>query len=375
MAGIYIHIPFCKVKCSYCDFYKTTKTNKIDEFIKAVKLEMWLRRDYLNGLCVETIYFGGGTPSLLSPKQIFELITACNTVFNVIDMPEVTIETNPDDISIDYLRELKRIGVNRISIGVQSLANSDLKLMKRRHNSSQAISAIILAKESGFNNICVDLIYGIPGMSFQQWQKNLKEVFQLDIQHVSAYHLTYHEKTSLGNDLKRGLISEVDENESLLQFEELVTEAKKNNFLHYEISNFAKDNFFSKHNTSYWKQTEYLGLGPSAHSYNKVSRQWNVANLTNYIRSIQDKKIPCEIEELTIRDRFNEYVITSIRTMWGINLKYVNTEFGLSFSTHLYKNAEKYLINQQLVVDEEKMKISQKGMFISDLIMSDLILV
>lgn len=374
MAGIYFHIPFCKVKCSYCDFYKTTNNSSIDELVKALQLELWLRRDYLGFEKIETIYFGGGTPSLLSINQIDKLLTACKSVFKVGHDAEITLEANPDDITIDYLKGLLQIGVNRISIGIQSFSPTDLKLMKRRHNPSQATGAVQMAKKAGFTNISVDLIYGVPNMTFGQWQQNLEQVFALKVQHLSAYHLTYHQGTTLFDDLKKGKISEIDEEWSVAQFDELVKQAKKHGFIHYEISNFALDGFFSRHNSAYWKQTGYLGLGPSAHSYNKENRQWNVASLTKYLAAIKNNEIPFTREQLTINERYNDYVITSLRTMWGTDLNYIETEFGSGFLSYITKEAEKYLNSKQLIQEGKKLKLAHRGMLTSDAIMSDLLI-
>jgi oxygen-independent coproporphyrinogen III oxidase len=374
MAGIYFHIPFCKVKCSYCDFYKTTNNSAIGDLVKALKLELWIRRDYLGFEKIETIYFGGGTPSLLSIHQIEMLLGACKSVFKVDHDAEITFEANPDDLTIDYLSGLLQIGINRISIGIQSFSPSDLKLMKRRHNPSQATGAVQLAIEAGFTNISVDLIYGVPNMPFEQWQKNLEQVFALKINHLSAYHLTYHQGTTLYDDLKRGKISEIDEDWSVAQFDELVKQAKSNGFIHYEISNFALDGFFSRHNSAYWKQTAYLGLGPSAHSYCKDSRQWNVASLNKYLDALMLNEIPFTSETLSLNERYNDYVITSLRTMWGIDLKYVESEFGHDFLSYMVKEAEKYINSEQLIHEGDKLKLAHRGMLTSDAIMSDLMI-
>lgn len=371
MSGIYFHIPFCKVKCSYCDFYKSTNISKINDLVRSIKLELWLRRDYLTDNNIQTIYFGGGTPSLLKPAQIEELIRACQTVFIVAENVEITLEANPDDVSIDYLKAIQKVGVNRLSIGIQSFVQSDLKLMKRRHNSVQATNAVKYAQKAGFDNISVDLIYGIPNMPVKQWCENLKKVFELDVQHLSAYHLTYHQGTKLFDDLKHGIVNEITEEESVLQFETLIKLAMDYGFVHYEISNFAKKGFFSQHNSSYWKQTEYLGLGPSAHSYNRISRQWNIASLTHYLLALAHQNIPFQIENLSETDRFNDYVITSLRTMWGIDLEYIGREFSKKYRVHVEKVGEKYKANKQVILSENKLILNQSCMLISDGIMSD----
>ncbi|MGF7137930.1 radical SAM family heme chaperone HemW [Roseimarinus sediminis] len=372
MAGIYFHIPFCKVKCSYCDFYKTTDTSRIEELLSALKHELWLQRNYLSDTSIETIYFGGGTPSLLNSQQITMLIDCCKGLFDVSNDAEITLEANPDDLSEKYLNDLYRSPVNRLSIGIQSFFQSDLKLMKRRHNPTQALNAVKNAHKAGFTNISVDLIYGVPGMSFEQWRENLQQVFQLGVKHLSAYHLTYHKGTQLYDDLHRGKLNEVDEQESVIQFEELVNQAEKNDFIHYEISNFAQEGCYAKHNSSYWNQTEYLGIGPSAHSYNKTTRQWNVASLNHYMLAIKHGKVPFESEALGINERFNDYIITALRTMWGIDLDFVTQEFGEKLAAQLQKTAAKYSDTGKLLIDKKHIKLAYSGKLISDSIMSDL---
>lgn len=374
MSGIYFHIPFCKSKCTYCDFYKTTDNRMINKLVSSLKVEMWLRKDYLSDSIINTIYFGGGTPSLLDVSQIEELIRACKSIFEVDSKAEITIEANPDDLSIDYLKKIRKAGVNRISIGVQSFSQTDLKMMKRRHNANQAVNAIILSREAGFDNISADLIYGLPNMPINEWINNLNKMFELGIQHLSAYHLTYHQGTRLFNDLKRGIVNEITEEESVKQFDALVRIAKENNFIHYEISNFAKEGYISRHNSSYWKQTEYLGLGPSAHSYNRTSRQWNVSSLTRYLKAIEKQNIPFQIERLSTSDRFNDYVITSLRTMWGIDLEYLDKEFGNKYIAHIEKIGEKYKANNQVVIKNNHLLLDKSCLLISDGIMSDFML-
>lgn len=374
MSGIYIHIPFCKVKCSYCDFYKTTNNSKIDELVNAIKLELWLRKDYLHNRRIQTIYFGGGTPSLLSAEQLENIIRACCTVFKVDEDVEITMEANPDDLNLAYLQSIKNIGVNRLSIGVQSFSQTDLKLMKRRHNPIQAKNAVKFAREAGFENISVDLIYGVPNMPFDQWKDNLMQVFEMNVEHISAYHLTYHQGTQLWNDLQNGVIHEIDETESVQQFNELIRTATDHGFIHYEISNFAKEGYFSRHNSSYWNQTEYLGLGPSAHSYDKISRQWNVASLTHYLLALEHRKIPFEREELSIKDRFNDYIITALRTIWGIDIGQVENEFGEAYKEHVLKSADKFLATEQIIRTGDFIRLAKDGWFVSDGIMSEFML-
>lgn len=373
MAGIYFHIPFCKSRCTYCDFYKTTDTSKISSLIDALQKELTLRNDYLNERTIQTIYFGGGTPSLLSANQISNLLNECKKMYSISDEAEITLEANPDDLEINYLHQLRNVGINRLSIGIQTFSAQGLKLMNRRHTPDQAIDAVKNAQIAGFDNISVDLIYGIPHMENEQWQANLDTIFKMNIQHLSAYHLTYHRNTVLWKRLKKGTIREIDEQQSVEQFEMLSATAEKNGFIQYEVSNFALPGYFSKHNSSYWKQTEYIGIGPSAHSFNMQNRQWNVSNLETYLSSIIEGKVPCETEILSTNDKFNDYIITSLRTIWGVDMQYVEQNFGNKLLSDLIKMATKYIDNEQLSIDSNKMFLTKKGIFISDKIMSDLI--
>jgi oxygen-independent coproporphyrinogen III oxidase len=371
MSGIYFHIPFCKVRCNYCDFYKSTDLSYVHSYVQAVKKEMLLRSNFLNEKKIDTIYFGGGTPSLLSCAVIEEFLKAITSIYDIQYQAEITLEANPDDLTPEYLNSLIKSKINRLSIGIQSFTDTDLKLMGRRHNSMQAVQAVKDAQIAGFDNISVDLIYGIPGMSFSQWQTNLKMVFDLNIQHLSAYHLTYHENTSFWDKLQKGIFREVEEEESIRQFEELIRYAENNGFNHYEISNFAKNDFYSKHNTSYWNQTEYLGLGPSAHSYNKTTRYWNVSDINKYITSLDKNIILGEEEILTLVDRFNDYIITGLRTIWGIDTDYIKKEFGEMFQLHVEKITVKYLLLEKVKKEKNWVQITKSGIFISDHIISD----
>jgi oxygen-independent coproporphyrinogen III oxidase len=371
MSGIYFHIPFCKVKCNYCDFYKSTNLHLVQSYVQAIKKEMLLRRDYLNEKKIDTVYFGGGTPSLLSYSEIEEFLEAISSIFDVQAHAEITLEANPDDLSPEYLHALKKTKINRLSIGIQSFSDTNLKLMGRRHNSIQAFNAVKDAQKAGFDNISVDLIYGIPGMSFSQWQANLKTVFNLGIQHLSAYHLTYHENTSFGDKLQKGIMKEVEEEESIRQFEELIQYAENSGFIHYEISNFAKNDFYSKHNTSYWNETEYLGLGPSAHSYNKTTRYWSVSDINKYLTAIGKDIILGGEEILTLVDRFNDYIITGLRTIWGIDTDYILKEFGETFLLHVEEMTAKYLLLEKVKKEKNYVQITKSGIFISDHIISD----
>lgn len=373
MAGIYLHIPFCKTPCSYCDFYKTFDVNTIDSFIEAIKLELWLQRDYLENEIIDTIYFGGGTPSVLHIQHFQELYRVINSLFSISNNAEITIEANPDDLNLLYLSELKKIGFNRISIGIQSINDDVLRFMKRRHNAVQAKNAVFFAKEAGFENISIDLIYGIPVMDTIDWKNDLRMVLEWNVQHISAYHLTYHKGTHLWTELKKGNLTELEESESVKQFEILINETKEKGFIQYEISNFSLEGFFSRHNSSYWKQKKYLGVGPSAHSYNNVSRQWNVANLNKYLMGLKKGQLSFESEVLTMENRFNDYIITSLRTIWGIDLNYIENTFGSKFTDHIKKRAQKYIENEQIEVRGLILQLSSSSLFVSDAILTDLL--
>ncbi len=371
MAGVYIHIPFCKKRCIYCDFYKSTDVSEIETYIKVLKRELWFRKDYISYPDIETIYFGGGTPSVLSFSQINEILDVVRSVYKVNHEAEITMEMNPDDMSFDYLQKIRATGVNRLSIGIQSFNDQTLKYLGRRHDANRALDAVNDSKRAGFNNISIDLIYGIPGISKVQWKRDIETAFNLGVQHVSAYHLTYHEGTPLWDELQKGNIKEISEDESLEQFYEIIRQSEKNNFIQYEVSNFGLDGYFSKHNSSYWKQAEYIGLGPSAHSYDRLSRQWNISDLKKYLSSDFLGGDYFEKEELTVKDKFNDYVLTSLRTVWGIDIAYIKKKFGEKYIKHVIKIYDSYIESLDIVKENDIIKLTKKGYFISDKIISD----
>ncbi len=371
MAGIYIHIPFCKKLCSYCDFYKIISTADHTGFIDALLIEAELRKNYLAEEIVSTIYFGGGTPSVLSPKEISRVLDRLSALFSVDNNCEVTIELNPDDIDINYLEDLKRLKINRVSLGIQSWRNEDLVLLKRRHTAAQAEKALKTTILAGFENITMDLIYGIPGMSMSDWTANLDKTFTFDIKHLSAYHLTIEPGTVFGKMKEKGLLKEIDEEESTAQFNILIEKAEKAGFIHYEISNFGKAGYFSKHNANYWKQINYLGLGPSAHSFNNYSRQWNVKNVSSYISSVKNNKPFSEGEELSLKTRFNEYIMTSLRTMWGIDLDYVEKMFEKEGHDYIINMAGKFKSYGLMRQENKNLVLTNQGKMISDNIISE----
>jgi oxygen-independent coproporphyrinogen-3 oxidase len=375
MAGIYVHIPFCRLKCYYCDFYKTVNTSLTKKFIKALQNEIVQRKNYLDNEPVETIYFGGGTPSVLTKGEITGILEVLHQHFNVSTSVEITFEANPDDLSIEYLHEIYHAGVRRLSIGIQSFQNESLKKMNRRHDAAQAIEAVENAAKTGFNDISVDLIYGLPGLTRTQWKADLNRVFQLPVQHLSAYHLTYHEGTPFYTWLKKGTLKALKEEESILQFQMLIQMARENGFEQYEISNFAKDQKYSKHNSSYWTGVKYLGLGPSAHSFNGVSRSWNVSNIESYIKAVEAGISYSETEILTENNKYNEYVLTHIRTKWGVSADEIKTGFGTEKVAWFQQNIEKY-IKMGLVKHQGGIyTLTEKGWFVSDDIMANLMFI
>ncbi len=375
MAGIYIHIPFCRQKCYYCDFYKTVNTSLTDKFLSALKREIVQRKNYLENEIIETIYFGGGTPSVLKKTEICGILDFLSLHFDFSETVEITFEANPDDLSIEYLNDLHNTGVRRLSIGIQSFKNEYLQKMNRRHDANQAIEAVENAAEIGFNDISVDLIYGLPGLKINQWKTDLEQVFKLPVQHLSAYHLTYHKGTPFYTWLKKGTLKALNETESIKQFEMLIQSAKDNGFEQYEISNFAKERRYSKHNSSYWKGTKYLGLGPSAHSFNGDSRSWNSSHIESYIKALEFGLPFFEEEILSENNKYNEYVLTRIRTIWGVSDKELERLFGSEKSTYFRKNIDKYIITYLVKLDNGIYNLTEKGMFVSDEIMANLMFI
>lgn len=374
MAGIYIHIPFCKTFCNYCDFYSVKEEVDIDLFAETLLKEAKLQSDYLSAEEVRTVYFGGGTPSLLPPEIIGRILKGLHTIFNIISEPEVTIEVNPDDVYPGYFSSLVVNGVNRVSLGVQSWDDRRLKYLGRRHSSKQSAEALALAFKEGVNNVSVDIIYGIPGMTPDDLREDLEKTFSFPVKHLSAYHLTIEQGTHFGNLKAKGKLKEVNEEESVAMFTLLTTECAKRGFIHYEISNFAAEGYISAHNSAYWKQTPYLGLGPSAHSFNRYSRQWNISNVKKYISSVKKGEIACEKEELDTITMFNEYVLTSLRTMWGIDLVYVEEAFNKELSDYLVNISDRFINYGMLTCDKKTLVLTDQGKMISDNIIRELLM-
>ena len=371
MAGIYIHIPFCKQACHYCDFHFSTSLKKSDAMVLALAKELVLRKNEFKGELVETIYFGGGTPSILSSEDLNYLIDEIYANYIVSDNPEITIEANPDDLDDERILELAKSSVNRLSIGVQSFFEEDLKLMNRAHNANEAKKCLELAVQY-FDNISVDLIYGIPGLTNDKWLKNIQVLLDLNIPHISSYALTVEHKTALEKMIQKGEIPALDDGVAHEQFLMLVDKLEANGFVHYELSNFGKPNYFSQNNSAYWLGKKYIGIGPSAHSYDGINRSWNVSNNSLYIKSMQESKLPSEVETLSITDRYNEYVMTGLRTVWGVSLERIEKEFGKDYLEYLLQNAQRFLDDEKLILENGILKTTKKGKFFCDGIASDL---
>ena len=381
MAGIYIHIPFCKQACFYCDFHFSTSLKKKGELIQALVKELELRKEELKNQSIETVYFGGGTPSLLTNDELQLLLDSIYRNYSVIENPEITLEANPDDLSNARITELANTQINRLSIGIQSFFEDDLKSMNRAHSSAEANNCLSVATKY-FDNITIDLIYGIPSMSIEKWDRNLQMAFGFGVNHISSYALTVESKTALDSFIKKGIYPPIDEDLALQHFNHLVKKTHEQGFVHYEISNFGKPNYFSKHNTSYWQGKPYIGIGPSSHSFNKTHRSWNVANNTKYIQSIQENKLPNTTEILSIKDQYNEYIMTGLRTVWGVSLYRVEKDFGKNYLSHLRKGSKNFINQELLEITNFKnkptlsvLKTTQKGEFLVDGIAADLFMI
>jgi oxygen-independent coproporphyrinogen-3 oxidase len=371
MSGIYIHIPFCKQACYYCDFHFSTSLMKKEEMIQALCQEIVLRKSEFESDIVETIYFGGGTPSLLSIEEINTILQTIHQHYKLISNPEITLEANPDDLSSSKIIDLAKSPINRLSIGIQSFFEEDLQLMNRAHNADEAKKCLEIATQY-FDNITIDLIYGIPGMSTTKWLQNIETALAFNIPHISSYALTVESKTALKKLIETGKIKEPKDEITQEHFSVLVKKLEENGFIHYELSNFGKENYFSKNNSAYWLGKKYLGIGPSAHSYDGIYRSWNIANNSIYIKKIQENLLPNEIEKLSMSDRYNEYIMTGLRTIWGVSLIKIEKDFGQDKLKYLHKQAQKFLNDGLLVLDNNILKTTLKGKFLTDGIASDL---
>ncbi|MGJ8665704.1 MAG: radical SAM family heme chaperone HemW [Patiriisocius sp.] len=377
-AGIYIHIPFCKQACHYCDFHFSTSLKKRDEMVAAICKELELRKSEIHGT-IETIYFGGGTPSLLRISELKSILETVYNNYHVSEAPEITLEANPDDLvtveaqSRTILSDFKSAGINRLSIGVQSFFEEDLKLMNRAHNASEALVCIEKAKEY-FDNISIDLIYGIPMMKSARWLENLDIALQLNIPHLSCYALTVEPKTALENFIKKGIVPPVEDEVAQEHHKLLLEHTETAGYDNYEFSNFCKPGWESKNNTAYWQGKPYLGIGPSAHSYDGNSRSWNINNNPLYIKAIEAGELPVERESLSKTDKYNEYVMTRLRTKNGVSFAEISENFGTKYLEYLEQQMKQHLETNLLFIDDARLKVTKKGKFLSDGIASDLFL-
>ena len=375
MAGIYIHNPFCKTRCIYCDFYSTTRSDLKERYIRALCRELRIRKDYLEGATIETIYFGGGTPSQLDEEDFRQVFATIEEVYGMEHCKEITLEANPDDLTEEYVTRLHRLPFNRISMGIQTFDDVTLKLLNRRHNAMQAIEAVDRCRRAGFENISIDLIYGLPGETDERWERDLKQAVSLNVEHISAYHLTYEEGTRIYELLQAHRIREVDEESSVRFFSVLIDTLDAAGYEHYEISNFCRPGKYSRHNTSYWKGIPYLGCGPAAHSFNTHTREWNVASLEEYMQGIETDRRKFETEYRDKTTCYNECIMTCIRTLWGISLKYIEMEFGTEMWKYCMDMATPYLESGKLKIQDNHLCLTREGIFISDGIISDLMFI
>ena len=373
MAGIYIHIPFCKRRCIYCDFFSTTQSEKKAEYVHALVRELEMRKDYMGEEEIETIYLGGGTPSQLSQEELEEIFTYIYKVYKVTPDAEITLEANPDDLTPEYVSMLRSLPINRISMGIQTFQEETLKLLHRRHTARQAIEAFRRCREAGFQNISIDLMYGLPGETLETWEQDLQQAIDLHPEHISAYHLIYEEGTTLWNLREQNKVEEAEEELSLTLFKTLIERLTKAGYQHYEISNFCLPGLHSRHNSSYWTGKKYLGCGPSAHSFDGISRQWNVSSLEKYLEGIRSNQLDFELEELDLYTRYNDFVITSIRTCWGMPLAQLRTTYGETLYNYCLRMAKPHIEQRVLEIKEDTLKLTPQGIFISDGIMSDLL--
>jgi len=374
VSGIYIHIPFCKKACHYCNFHFSTNQNSKSSFIKALSKELRLRSFEYESNKIQTIYFGGGTPTVLQISELTSILDVVYEFYNVSETPEITLEANPDDLDLEKIVTLSKTKINRLSIGIQSFHEADLLAMNRAHNSDEAKKCLAIATKY-FNNITIDLMFGMPTMSTDLWRQNLQTAFGFGIKHLSCYAMTVEPQTALEHFIKKGSHPPIDDEVSAQHFNILLEETTKNNLIHYETCSFGQSEYFSRHNTSYWLGKSYLGVGPSAHSFDGKIRSWNISNNSKYIKSIEASVLPSESERLSIENRFNEYIMTGLRTMWGVSLQKIETEYGLKIKEELVNNSKQLITSNYLVIEDQHLKITKTGKFLSDGIASELFLV
>jgi oxygen-independent coproporphyrinogen-3 oxidase len=364
VAGIYIHIPFCRRACHYCDFHFTTNLNRTEELVAAIVSEIRLRNEYLQNQSINTIYFGGGTPSLLPTALLATILEEVYKYHSVSSISELTLEANPEDLSREKLNELRSIGINRLSLGTQSFIDAELKWMNRMHTADQAKKAISEAQQAGFDNISIDLIFGLPDQTDEHWNFNLQTALRLGVQHISSYSLTVEPKTVLYSKIQKGVLQAPEENNSARFFLQTIDALTSAGFDHYEISNYAMPGFVSKHNSSYWKGVSYLGIGPSAHSYNGTSRQWNPRSNAAYMRNIGNGKTHHESEVLSVSDHINEHIMTGLRTKWGVQKKVIDRLDTQAWST--LEGTVNHLYDSGLHISEDAIYLDRNGMLMAD---------
>lgn len=373
MSGIYLHIPFCKKACHYCNFHFSTSMRHADKMIAAIHAELQLRKKEAQRP-VETIYFGGGTPSVLSKEHIVGMLDQVHQHYDVIQSPEITLEANPDDLTLEYMQALQEAGINRLSIGIQSFHDSELKLMNRAHNASQALSSVTLAKKE-FDNVSIDLLFGNPNTTLDDWKRNLDHALQLEVPHISSYALTLEPKTALERFVDKGLVSLLDENVVEAQFYHLVDTLTQAGYDHYELSSFGKPGYHSQNNTGYWQGKTYLGIGPSAHGFDGNQRYWNVSNNASYMQQITKGELPQTIEKLSVVDIFNESIMIGLRASWGVSLQAMENKLGLRYRQHLEDQAKRFMDEGLLHIENNALKTTRKGAFLADGISAELFLI
>ena len=372
MAGIYVHIPYCKQKCHYCDFHFSTTLRTKEDLLNALKKEIELQYNFLEGQNINTIYFGGGTPTILKQEELMQLFDVLYQNFHIAIDAEITIEANPDDLTAQKVKELRKTPVNRFSIGVQSFQDADLQFMNRAHNAEESLGSIKRVQDSGWENITIDLIYGTPTLSDTEWQNNLQTAINQEVPHISAYALTVEKNTALHHFIENKKCAPLSEEKSTRQFLQVMETLPKSGFIQYEISNFAQEGFYSQHNSNYWKGEKYLGIGPSAHSFNGIERQWNIANNLHYIQQISKGIVPAKTEKINEKQRYNDYILTTLRTKRGVNINFIKYHFSSNYERFLINSAQKWINSAHLLINNDLLTLSKKGMLMADYISSDL---
>ncbi len=374
MAGLYIHIPFCRDACNYCDFHFSISLVQLEPMLEAIEKEIKAEKNFLEGEELDTIYLGGGTPSVMETEQVERIFKAIRKYFIVKEHAEITLEANPDDLNPVYLSSLRQTGINRLSIGIQSFHDGDLEFMKRGHDSRQSKACLEYARKAGFDNLNLDLIYGLPVLNNEKWMENLEIALKYRPTHLAAYHLTYEQGTVLDYRRRKGKIVPLDENRSLDHYNILCERMEKHGYQHYEISNFALPGFISKHNSAYWKGEKYLGIGPSAHSFNGNTRRWNISGNASYMKRIMEGNRVHEEEMPDNNSRFHDYLMTSLRTMWGVDIEHIRREWGEDYYRHILKHSAPYTKSGKISSVGGKLILTREGMFISDHIIRELFL-